>query len=108
MDPLQKGIVNTCFLSTRIPSWAGARQNVDGSNLTGGEVPSNVAEPRRPVEGGEALNDADLIPAAVDGIIENLKEQVSGIKNTVTALQADLNTLKQTVERVAVGAVPSV
>ncbi|QDA77074.1 IX [Mastadenovirus pipistrelli] len=95
MDPLQKGIVNTCFLTTRIPSWAGARQNVIGSDLNGRPVPSEVTS--RPLNAPQPLGEVDLSPetAPVDTIIEELKEQLTTMRATVAAMQAEVEALKQ-------------
>lgn len=89
MDPSQKGIVNTCFLTTRIPSWAGARQNVVGSNLEGKPVPSDlgraVSAPVDPV---------DAAVVAVNTVIAELKEQVTDMQDTVRNLQQEVEAMR--------------
>lgn len=92
MDPQQKGIVNTCFLTTRIPSWAGARQDVIGSDLIGRPVPSNVRGPPRLLS---ALGLDFPETAPVDNIIEDLKQQMTAMRAAVAAIQAEVELLRQ-------------
>ncbi|BBE29302.1 IX [Bat mastadenovirus] len=89
MDPTQKGIVNTCFLTTRIPSWAGARQNVTGSNLEGRPVPSNIGGPV-----SASVEQLDSAVAAVNAIIAELKTQVTDMQTRVANLQQEVQGLR--------------
>ncbi|APD29205.1 IX [Canine adenovirus 1] len=100
MDPQQKGIVNTCFLTTRIPSWAGARQNVTGSDLGGKPVPSDVLESGRPLAAPRVrtlYEEQQLNMLTVNVILDDLKTQVAAMQNSVTAIQEELKDLKQRV-----------
>lgn len=93
MDAQQEGIVNTCFLTTRLPSWAGSRQNVVGSNLEGKPVPSAELSPGRPgVRLATALEDHVL---AVNAIIDDLKTQVAEMQTSVATIQQEVEALKQ-------------
>ncbi|AAB38714.1 IX [Canine mastadenovirus A] len=102
MDPQQKGLVNTCFVTTRIPSWAGARQNVTGSDLEGKPVPSDVLESGRPLAAPRIrtlYEEQQLNMLAVNVLLDELKIQVAAMQNSVTAIQREVNDLKQRIAR---------
>lgn len=42
-NPAYPGVINTCYLTTRLPHWAGVAQNVPGSDLTGARYPETNA-----------------------------------------------------------------
>ncbi|BBE29332.1 IX [Bat mastadenovirus A] len=93
MDPQQEGIVNTCFVTTRLPSWAGSRQNVTGSDLEGRPVPSatrfgaSVAASRMAIQ--------EELETSLNGTIEDLKNRITALQTALTALNNEVNQLKQ-------------
>lgn len=95
MDPQQEGIVNTCFLTVRLPQWAGSRQNVVGSDIEGRPVTRSAS--RRSGGGAvrafgdlpRAVLDVDLAPAvAMETQMEKLQEQLKQIEAKVAELNA--------------------
>lgn len=92
MDAQQKGIVNTCFLTTRLPSWAGSRQNVTGSDLEGRPVASDLS--KAGTRDHSPLPAAEDPAAVVNALIDELKDQVVAMRNSVAAIQAEVNALK--------------
>ncbi|AKC34840.1 IX protein [Skunk adenovirus 1] len=94
MDPQQEGILNTCFVTTRMPTWAGARQNVVGSDLEGRPVPSAVVETGRPLA-APRLPTVEDPAVVVNNIIEELKVQVATMQGSVQAMQQEIEALKQ-------------
>ncbi|APC26056.1 IX [Bat mastadenovirus G] len=95
MDPQQEGIVNTCFVTTRLPSWAGSRQNVTGSDLEGRPVPSETGPAGRPALASRLLTPLEDHAAAVNAIIEELKTQVAEMQTSVETIQQEVEALKQ-------------
>lgn len=115
MDPQQEGIVNTCFLTVRLPQWAGSRQNVVGSDIEGRPVTRSASR-----RGGaravrnygdlpRALLDVDLASvAAVETQmgevqkqlkkIADLQAQVQSLDAKITAIQTVVEDLKETNE----------
>lgn len=116
-DPTQ-GQINTSFLTTKLPQWAGVRQNVLGSDLNGRPVPAYNPPEEVKAAGilGTALS-ADvpvtpkLIPqehsahvwdhaAAIAGAIEDLKVSLRGIVTRVGVLEGRTNELSGNLETV--------
>lgn len=114
-DPSQ-GQINTSFLTTKLPQWAGVRQNVLGSDLNGRPVPAyNPPEEVKAagILGTALLADApvmlrETVPeqsfpvwdhaAGIAGAIEDLKVAVRGIGARVGTLDGRTNGLIATVE----------
>lgn len=103
MDPQQEGIVNTCFLTVRLPQWAGSRQNVVGSDIEGRPVTRSTS--RRGGGGAvrdygylpRALLDVDLAPvAAVETQVGEIQEQLKKIAE----LQAKVTALDEKIEAI--------
>lgn len=78
MDP-QQGGVNTCFLTTRLPTWAGSRQNVVGSDLEG-----------HPVQPGPDFLDTDQRLRGLLTEIRNVNAALDDLKNQVGVIARQL------------------
>lgn len=118
-----KGGISTCFLTTRLPLWAGVRQNVVGSNITGTAVKSDVYT--SPAElatnyAAQGLTDA-AVAMAVDGAatatavsgaalleeVRRLTESVTNMETNMATLQASMTALETTLDAIKSGAATS-
>lgn len=103
MDHLQDGIVNTCFLTVRLPRWAGARQNVLGSDMGGRPVESprhapaaaRHEAPAAPAAEGFAQR-FDVAPPSVD--LQNILQELFALKEQVEVMRAKVDDLEGMME----------
>lgn len=79
------GHVNTCFLTTRLPLWAGVRQNAVGSTLTGKPVPARTME--------ESLAAMRSEIRALNANAATLREGMADVQQTLSVLSAAVNRL---------------
>lgn len=99
MDPNQRGIVNTCFVTTRLPAWAGSRQNVMGSDLQGHPVPSDL---RRPVAGGGRDEPGAAAPHPAAGPMEEEEigdDEMEELAEELDLLKEEVRQLTESVQR---------
>ena len=89
MAELESGNISTPFLLTRLPRWAGVRQNIVGSDLTGRPVPGFVP----PANTVAALDVKASVPAAPGTTVEESMDLDDALGTTT----AQLVTLQQTV-----------
>lgn len=84
-----EGHINTSFLTTKLPPWAGVRQNVIGSDLSGRPVPAyNPPEEVKAavVVGAERAAQA-VVPAASIPVVEH----AAAIADAIEDLKASLH-----------------
>lgn len=111
------GGINTCFLTTRMPLWAGVRQNVVGSNIDGVPVLSGVyngsSSSTATARAGVAEASLEAVPAraaeleggvAADlGVMEEmqlLKDAVVRAESNIAALTATIQSLQTTMDSI--------
>ena len=82
------GEVRTCFLTARLPRWAGVRQNVIGSNIGGLPVPAPET-----IGYGRTRAGATLITLRNAATAKPLSEQVEDLIEENLQLTANLNAL---------------
>ncbi|YP_094030.1 IX [Bovine mastadenovirus A] len=106
-----QGDIRTCFLTARLPRWAGVRQNVVGSNISGGVVDSpetllasrsnaaaammtlrNIATSRQLEEQVETLLEQNLDLTAQ---LNALLMRVNAIERQLADMQRDLEPIIQ-------------
>lgn len=97
MDPTQEGIVNSTYLTTRLPSWAGARQNVEGSDISGRSVESLFHRHRRLPR--ELVQTDRRGLGAPRGEMEELTDALVFVAQELDELRAKLETLEREVAR---------
>lgn len=80
--PESQGHINTSFLTTKLPAWAGVRQNITGSDLNGRPVPAFIppSEIRAAEEVGMRAAAVSTLPViehatAIADAIEDMKTQ---------------------------------
>ncbi|ARQ79745.1 IX [Bat mastadenovirus WIV17] len=76
MSRFSTGAVNTAFLTTRLPTWAGTPQNVSGSDLEGQSIPASNALPN-----AETSSFADIYK-----LIDNMDKEINALKQTLDRL----------------------
>lgn len=94
MDPKQEGLVNTCFLTVRLPSWAGARQNVTGSDIEGRTI--SAGGRTMPTYRGlsRSLIDVDMAAfSALETQLTEFQEEVTALSQKITELEAQVAQL---------------
>lgn len=128
------GGINTCFLTTRLPLWAGVRQNVTGSNINGTPVTSGVynqvtpraasvvEERARVAAAAEVAAEARAQVAAVTaatlraveeetGVMEELrqlKQNLTEVEAKITKLSSSMTGLKTSLDSLQASARPAV
>lgn len=120
------GGINTCFLTTRLPLWAGVRQNVTGSNINGTPVTSGVfnqATPRAASE-TERAEPAATARARVAAVtmataravdeeavvleeVQRLKQTLTEVETKVAQLSASMTGLQTSLEALRATAPPT-
>lgn len=101
MDPRQEGIVNTCFLTVRLPTWAGSRQNVSGSDINGTPVRSKTIDGRGATiseDGGiyRGVVDVDLAPfARLEAQVLEFNKTMKDLSDKITELETKVAELTQ-------------
>lgn len=116
-----EGHINTSFLTTKLPTWAGVRQNVTGSDLNGRPVPAFIppAEVRAAEHCGlsEYLQGSAPSPPAAAGtmdstlaltesgdvadqLYESLKSALEGIKVQLSELMKSMKRFEDRLELV--------
>uniref|UniRef100_A0AAU6S533 Hexon-associated protein IX n=1 Tax=Pipistrellus pipistrellus adenovirus TaxID=3140007 RepID=A0AAU6S533_9ADEN len=88
-----QGHINTSFLTTKLPTWAGVRQNIIGSDLNGRPVPAFL--PPHEVQAaaetwGRARGPVMEHTTAIAEAIEDLKIQVTRSLQRAAALEMRL------------------
>ncbi|ARQ79774.1 IX [bat adenovirus 10] len=76
MSRFSTGAVNTAFLTTRLPAWAGTPQNVSGSDLDGHSIPASNALPN-----AETSSFSDIYK-----LIDNMDKEINALKQTLDHL----------------------
>lgn len=88
-----EGHINTSFLTTKLPTWAGVRQNITGSDLNGRPVPAFLPphEVRAAAETWGSVR-APVVEHtnAIAEVIEDLKTQVMRSMHRVSGLELRL------------------
>lgn len=90
----ESGHINTSFLTTKLPAWAGVRQNIIGSDLNGRPVPAFLpphevqaaAETWGPYSQFQAMPVQHHATAIADAI-EDLKTQLMRLSPRLSALE---------------------
>lgn len=96
MSEPESGNISTPFLLTRLPGWAGVRQNVVGSDLTGRPVPGFIP----PANTVAAADVKAAVPLAEDSMdlddaLGTTTEQLVALQRTVTELNEKVLNLEQ-------------
>ncbi|ANG08546.1 hexon-associated protein [Equine adenovirus 1] len=99
MEPKRRGFINTCFLITRLPNWAGSRQNVTGSDIEGRAVRSNedldLIDALDPVGlQQDAAAEDPLDTQEVNRAIADLRAQIAVFGRSVDELQTEVTALQ--------------
>lgn len=95
-----EGHINTSFLTTKLPTWAGVRQNVTGSDLNGRPVPAFI--PPAEVRAAEDCGILDhsqgsMSPPAAIGITDSSvtrTETPDGLDRLYATLKSTLDGIK--------------
>lgn len=82
-----EGHINTSFLTTKLPTWAGVRQNVTGSDLNGRPVPAFI-----PPEEVRAAEDCGVLE------ISSTTESMTTRSESATSMDPVYEALKATLE----------
>ncbi|BBF72824.1 IX [Mastadenovirus eidoli] len=77
------GSVNTAFLTTRMPSWAGVPQDVSGSTVDGHLLPPSNAMPQ-----SDRVTFQDLYQ-----MLDAMDKELVGLKEVLETVTAKLATL---------------
>nr|WGN96590.1 IX protein [Lemur mastadenovirus] len=111
-----RGAINTSFLTVRLPSWAGVRQDIEGSDVTGRPVrPSNemsiANSPATASSAGIAVVPVETLttfnqPRAIadDALEEEITElhlSVTDLENAVEALTRQMANLSERIDEMA-------
>ena len=105
------GQINTPFISSRLPNWAGARQNVMGSDIFGHPVASidggsaQIVRSRKTVETITTEEPANLaekpvVPAydPMMALMVNFSVKLEDLLREIAAMRASIESLQQQVE----------
>nr|P04376.1 RecName: Full=Hexon-interlacing protein; AltName: Full=Protein IX [Tree shrew adenovirus 1]AAA42532.1 E1b IX protein [Tree shrew adenovirus 1] len=96
------GIVNTCFLTTRLPAWAGVRQDEVGSDVNGLPIiPSNSMQ----IRSRAATTDAATEPSTRQGLnllrsVTELNESIDELQQKMTELEKRLKIMEEKIEEI--------
>lgn len=108
-----EGHINTSFLTTKLPTWAGVRQNVTGSDLNGRPVPAFIppAEVRAAEDCGisEHPQGSAPSPPAATGTMDSMPTTTTetdvmdrlyiSLKNTLDGIKIQLSELMKSMKR---------
>lgn len=109
------GGINTCFLTSRLPLWAGVRQNVVGSNINGVPVLSGVyngsssstataravtAEAEASLAVASEVEGAAVAGPSVMEEIELLKDAIVRAEASIAGLTATMRSLQATMDSI--------
>lgn len=103
-----EGEIRTCFISARLPSWAGVRQGVTGTNVNGGVVgapaQNGVLAYSRlvPAQQQQAAAAASVFRPVFPSV--ELSLEVTMMRQAMTELQRQLQELRAVVEMQLLGA----
>lgn len=91
-----QGEVRTCFLTARLPRWAGVRHNVLGSNISGLPVPSpETFSTQRSVLGSTLLTMRNIATTRpVEEQLETLTDQLLQLTTALNAATERLTALE--------------
>lgn len=92
-----QGDIRTCFLTARLPRWAGVRQNVIGSNISGDSVGSPETLLASRTNATAALMTMRNIVASrtLEEQVETLVEQHGELTGQLNALVAKVTAMEQ-------------
>nr|WGN96454.1 IX protein [Lemur mastadenovirus]WGN96488.1 IX protein [Lemur mastadenovirus]WGN96522.1 IX protein [Lemur mastadenovirus] len=111
-----RGAINTSFLTVRLPSWAGVRQDIEGSDVTGRPVrPSNemsiASSPATASSAGIAVVPVETLTTfnqprgitdeALEEEITELHLSVTDLENAVEALTRQMANLSERIDEMA-------